>query len=85
MTIKTHTVEKKNSKHSQEWSWEETPEVLAALEKLHESSKLAASLEERTKRHLKPQMLRQAKERRRHLINRLQKRPNGRFSSIIGI
>ena len=50
MTIKTFTLEKKNPKHSQEWSWEETPEVLAALEKLHESSKLAASLKERTKK-----------------------------------
>ena len=50
MTLKTHTVEKKNPKHSQEWSWEETPEVIAALETLHESSKLAASLEERTKK-----------------------------------
>ena len=50
MTIKTYTVEKKNSKQSQEWSWEETPEVLAALEKLHESSKLAASFKERTKK-----------------------------------
>jgi len=50
MTLKTYTLEKKNPKHSQEWSWEETPEVLAALETLHESSKLAASLEERTKK-----------------------------------
>ena len=50
MTLKTYTLEKKNPKHSQEWSWEETPEVLAALEKLDESSKLAASLKERTKK-----------------------------------
>ena len=28
------------------WEWEETPEVLAALEKLNESSKLAASLQQ---------------------------------------
>ena len=53
MTLKTHTVEKKNPKHSQEWSWDETPEVLAALEKLDESSKLAASFKERTKKILK--------------------------------
>jgi len=53
MTIRTHTVEKKNPKHSQEWSWEETPEVLAALEKLHESSKLAASFQQGTKKALK--------------------------------
>ena len=50
MTLKTYTVEKKNPKHSQEWSWEETPEVLKALETLHESSKLAASFQERTKK-----------------------------------
>ena len=50
MTLKTYTLEKKNPKHSQEWSWEETPDVIAALETLHESSKLAASLEERTKK-----------------------------------
>ncbi len=37
------------------------------------------------KRKLKPQALRAAKARRRQLINRLSKRPNGRFSSIIGI
>ena len=50
MTLKTYTVEKKNPKHSQEWSWDETPEVLKALEKLHESSKLAASFQEGTKK-----------------------------------
>jgi len=53
MTIKTHTVAKKNPKHYQEWSWDETPEVLTALEKLNESSKLAASLKEGTKKILK--------------------------------
>ena len=53
MTIKTHTVEKKNSKHNQEWSWEETPEVTKALETLHESSKLAASFQKGTKKALK--------------------------------
>ncbi len=37
--IKTYTVEKKNPKHNQEWSWDETPEVVEALKKLHESSK----------------------------------------------
>jgi len=37
------------------------------------------------KRTLKPQALRAAKERRRQLINRLPKRPKGRFFSIIGI
>ena len=36
MTIRTHTIEKKNEQHNQEWRWDETPEVRAALAKLHE-------------------------------------------------
>ena len=38
MTLKTHTITKKNEQHNQEWSWEETPEVLAALEQLSNSA-----------------------------------------------
>jgi len=38
MTLRTHTIEKKNPQHNQEWSWEETPEVLEAIEQLHKSS-----------------------------------------------
>ena len=30
MTIRTHTIEKKNEQHNQEWSWDETPEVVEA-------------------------------------------------------
>ena len=37
MTLKTHTVEKKNPKNNQEWSWEETPELLAAIEQLEKT------------------------------------------------
>ena len=40
MALKKHTIEKKNAKHSQEWSWEETPEVVAALEKLRATERL---------------------------------------------
>tara|TARA_R100000152_G_C6608219_1_gene62965 strand:+ start:415 stop:558 length:144 start_codon:yes stop_codon:yes gene_type:complete len=43
MALKTYTVEKKNPKHNQEWSWEETPEVLAALEKLSKSTQVVNS------------------------------------------
>ena len=43
MTIRTHTVEKKTPKHNQEWSWEETPEVLAAIEQLRKSSEIVDS------------------------------------------
>jgi hypothetical protein len=38
MTLRTHTITKKNPKHSQEWSWEETPELLTAIEQLQKSS-----------------------------------------------
>ena len=38
MTLRTHTVEKKNPKNNQLWEWEETPELLAAIEQLHKSS-----------------------------------------------
>jgi len=34
MTLKTHTIEKKNPQHNQIWEWEETPELLKILEKL---------------------------------------------------
>ena len=37
MTLRTHTIEKKNEQHNQIWEWEETPEVLAALEQLRKS------------------------------------------------
>ena len=40
MTIRTHKIEKKNEQHNQEWSWDETPEVIAALEQLDKSSKI---------------------------------------------
>ena len=36
--LRTHTVEKKNPKHNQVWEWDETPEVLAAIEQLKKSS-----------------------------------------------
>ena len=48
--------EKKSSKkidkkgREQTWEWEETPELLTALEKLNESSKLAASFKEKFKK-----------------------------------
>jgi len=39
LTTRKHTIKKKNPQHNQEWSWEETPELLKALEQLHKSSK----------------------------------------------
>ena len=44
MTLKTHTIEKKNPKHKQVWEWQETPEVLAAIEQLHKSSERVKSI-----------------------------------------
>ena len=43
MTLKTYTIEKKNEQHNQEWSWEETPELLAALEQLSKSTQVVKS------------------------------------------
>ena len=44
MTLKTHTVEKKNPKNNQVWEWEETPELLAAIEQLHKSTAAVEAL-----------------------------------------
>ena len=44
MTLRTHTVEKKNPKNNQVWEWEETPELLAAIEQLHKSSEEVKNL-----------------------------------------
>ena len=43
MTLKTYTIKKKNEQHNQEWSWEETPELLAALEQLSKSTQVVKS------------------------------------------
>ena len=43
MTLKTHTIKKKNEQHNQEWSWDETPELLAALEQLRKSTQVVKS------------------------------------------
>ena len=38
MTLRTHTIEKKKDTLKQIWEWEETPELLAAIEQLQKSS-----------------------------------------------
>ena len=43
MALKTYTIEKKNEQHNQEWSWEETPELLAALDQLSKSTQVVKS------------------------------------------
>ena len=52
MTLRTHTVEKKNPKNNQEWSWEETPELLAAIEQLHKSSQAVENIGKVSKLHV---------------------------------
>ena len=52
MTLRTHTVEKKNPKNNQEWSWEETPELLAAIEQLHKSSQAVKDVGKVNKLHV---------------------------------
>ena len=52
MTLKTHTVEKKNPKHNQIWEWEETPELLAAIEQLHKSSQAVKDIGKVKKLHI---------------------------------
>ena len=44
MVLRTHTVEKKNPKNNQIWEWEETPEVVEALEQLSKSTQVVKSL-----------------------------------------
>ena len=44
MVLRTHTVEKKNPKHNQIWEWEETPELVAAVEQLSKSTQVVKSL-----------------------------------------
>lgn len=38
MTKKSHLIEKKNPQHNQLWEWDETPELLKALEDLEAST-----------------------------------------------
>ena len=44
MTLRTHTITKKKDTHNQTWEWEETPELLAALEQLEKSSQAVKDL-----------------------------------------
>ena len=44
MTLRTHTIEKKKDTHKQVWEWEETPQLLAAIEQLHKSSEAVKNI-----------------------------------------
>ena len=52
MTLRTHTVEKKNPKNNQVWEWEETPELLAAIEQLQKSSQAVKDIGSVKKLHI---------------------------------
>ena len=47
MTLRTHTIEKKNEQHNQIWEWEETPEFVDALLRLDTSTELRTNLEKK--------------------------------------
>ena len=44
MMLRTHTITKKKETHNQTWEWEETPELIAALEQLEKSSQAVKDL-----------------------------------------
>ena len=52
MTLRTHTIEKKEGKKTQIWEWEETPELLAAIEQLHKSSQAVEDIGKINKLHV---------------------------------
>ena len=52
MTLRTHTIAKKEGKKTQIWEWEETPELLAAIEQLHKSSQAVKDIGEVKKLHV---------------------------------
>ena len=52
MTLRTHTIKKKDESKNQVWEWEETPEVIAAIEQLNKSSQVVKDLGEVNKIHV---------------------------------
>tara|TARA_B100000287_G_C19995825_1_gene528520 strand:- start:134 stop:334 length:201 start_codon:yes stop_codon:yes gene_type:complete len=52
MVLRTHTIEKKEGKKSQTWEWEETPELLKAIEQLQKSSQVVKDLGDIKKIHV---------------------------------
>ena len=52
MTLRSHTITKKKDTHNQTWEWEETPELLAALEQLEKSSQAVRDLGKIKKIHV---------------------------------
>ena len=52
MTLKTYTIEKKDESRKQVWEWEETPELLAAIEQLQKSSQAVKEVGKIKKLHV---------------------------------
>ena len=52
MTLKTYTIEKKDESRKQVWEWEETPELVKAIEQLHKSSQAVKDLGKLNKLHV---------------------------------
>jgi len=52
MTLRSHTITKKKENHNQTWEWEETPELLAAIEQLHKSSQVVKDIGDIKKVHV---------------------------------
>ena len=52
MTLKSHTIEKKDESRKQVWEWEETPELVAAIEQLQKSSQVVKDLSSIPKLHV---------------------------------
>ena len=52
MTLRTHTIEKKDESRKQVWEWEETPELVKAIEQLQKSSQVVNDVGEIKKLHV---------------------------------
>ena len=52
MTLRTHTIEKKDESRKQVWEWEETPELVKAIEQLQKSSQAVKDVGEIKKLHV---------------------------------
>ena len=52
MTLKTYIIEKKDESRKQVWEWEETPELVKAIEQLQKSSQAVKDVGEIKKLHV---------------------------------
>ena len=45
MTLKSHTIHKKNPQHKQIWEWQDSPALQQAVDQLHKSSEALKKLD----------------------------------------